>query len=97
MTTDAGVLKRKFSAKQRTLNKPGVVLCGSIEQLRALAQLNDEIGALYPSLDNALSYIPERRVERDDDGQSRNKLFCNKVWRPLRDHCRRALEQTRKS
>jgi tRNA A37 threonylcarbamoyladenosine synthetase subunit TsaC/SUA5/YrdC len=73
MTTDAGGLKRKFSAKQRALNKPGVVLCGSIEQLHALAQLNDEIGAFYqrawdddilvgcilPWKTNALSHIPD--------------------------------------
>jgi tRNA A37 threonylcarbamoyladenosine synthetase subunit TsaC/SUA5/YrdC len=47
MTTDVGGLQRKFSAKQRALNKPGVVLCGSLEQLRLLAELNDEIEALY--------------------------------------------------
>lgn len=47
MTSDVGGLKRKFSAKQRPLNKPGVVLCGSLEQLRELAETNDEIDALY--------------------------------------------------
>jgi tRNA A37 threonylcarbamoyladenosine synthetase subunit TsaC/SUA5/YrdC len=47
MTTDRGGLERKFSAKQRARNKPGVVLCGSMEQLRELAQLNDEIEAFY--------------------------------------------------
>ena len=47
MTTDAGGLKRKFSAKERALNKPGVVLCGSMEQLRELAEMNNEIDALY--------------------------------------------------
>ena len=47
MTSDIGGLERKFSAKQRALNKPGVVLCGSMEQLRKLAELNDEIDALY--------------------------------------------------
>ncbi|MEM9970539.1 MAG: Sua5/YciO/YrdC/YwlC family protein [Pseudomonadota bacterium] len=47
MTTDAAGLERKFSAKNRKRNKPGVVLCGSMEQLRALAELNDEIDALY--------------------------------------------------
>ena len=28
-------------------NKPGVVLCGSMDELRALAQLNPEIEAFY--------------------------------------------------
>ncbi|MEM1163378.1 MAG: Sua5/YciO/YrdC/YwlC family protein [Pseudomonadota bacterium] len=49
MTTDAQGLERKFSAKNRNRNKPGVVLCGSMEQLRTLAQLNDEIDAFYQS------------------------------------------------
>lgn len=47
MTTDRGGLERKFSAKERNPNKPGVVLCGSMEQLRALAQLTPEIDAFY--------------------------------------------------
>lgn len=47
MTTDRAGLERKFSAKERSLNKPGVVLCGSMEQLRALAMLNPEIEAFY--------------------------------------------------
>jgi tRNA A37 threonylcarbamoyladenosine synthetase subunit TsaC/SUA5/YrdC len=47
MATDMGGLKRKFASKQRSLNKPGVVLCGSMEQLRKLAVLNAEIDALY--------------------------------------------------
>jgi len=49
MTTDHKGLMRKFTAKQRDLNKPGVVLCGSIEQLKALAQMNAEIEAFYQS------------------------------------------------
>lgn len=47
MTSDRGGLERKFSAKQRNLNKPGVVLCGSMEQLKTLAQLTPEIEAFY--------------------------------------------------
>jgi tRNA A37 threonylcarbamoyladenosine synthetase subunit TsaC/SUA5/YrdC len=47
MTTDAQGLERKFDAKERKRNKPGVVLCGSMEQLRALAEMNEEIDALY--------------------------------------------------
>ena len=34
MATDFDRLRRKFSAKQRAFNKPGVVLCSSTAQLR---------------------------------------------------------------
>ena len=47
MTTDGPGLERKFDAKQRNRNKPGVVLCSSMEQLRELAQLSDEIEDFY--------------------------------------------------
>lgn len=47
MTSDAAGLERKFEAKERNRNKPGVVLCGSLEQLKALAQLTPEIEKLY--------------------------------------------------
>ncbi|MFS2223110.1 L-threonylcarbamoyladenylate synthase [Pantoea sp. B65] len=47
MTSDKAGLERKFEAKQRNRNKPGVVLCGSLEQLKELAQLNPEIEQLY--------------------------------------------------
>src|SRR5690606_9810427 len=47
MATDAGGLKRKFDCKMRKRNKPGVVLCSSMEQLRALAELNEEVEAFY--------------------------------------------------
>lgn len=47
MTSDGAGLERKFEAKERKRNKPGVVLCGSLEQLRELAELNPEIDAFY--------------------------------------------------
>lgn len=47
MASDGAGLERKFSAKQRNRTKPGVVLCASIEQLKELAQLNDEVLAFY--------------------------------------------------
>jgi tRNA A37 threonylcarbamoyladenosine synthetase subunit TsaC/SUA5/YrdC len=47
MTSDREGLERKFKAKERNLNKPGVVLCGSMEQLKELAQLNPEIERFY--------------------------------------------------
>lgn len=37
MTSDKEGLERKFEAKERNRNKPGVVLCGSPEQLRPRA------------------------------------------------------------
>ena len=37
MTSDKAGLERKFEAKERNRNKPGVVLCGSMDELRALA------------------------------------------------------------
>ena len=47
MTSDFIGLRRKFSAKQRARNKPGVVLCSSMQQLRLLAKMNDEVDAFY--------------------------------------------------
>ena len=47
MATDIGGLERKFDAKERNRQKPAVVLCSSLEQLRELAVLNDEIDAFY--------------------------------------------------
>lgn len=47
MTSDKAGLERKFAAKERKRNKPGVVLCGSMEQLKELAQLTPEIEAFY--------------------------------------------------
>ncbi|MEM0966279.1 MAG: Sua5/YciO/YrdC/YwlC family protein [Verrucomicrobiota bacterium] len=47
MTTDRKGLERKFRVKNRKRNKPGVVLCSSIEQLEELAELNPQIQKLY--------------------------------------------------
>jgi tRNA A37 threonylcarbamoyladenosine synthetase subunit TsaC/SUA5/YrdC len=47
MTSDREGLDRKFDAKQRNRNKPGVVLVSSLDMLRSLAQLTPEIEALY--------------------------------------------------
>jgi len=46
-TTDRIGLDRKFEAKKRPTNKPGVVLCGSMEQLKELAKMTPEIEAFY--------------------------------------------------
>lgn len=47
MTSDHQGLTRKFAAKRRRRNKPGVVLCGSLEQVKALAQMTPEIEQMY--------------------------------------------------
>lgn len=47
LTSDRKGLERKFQVKQRALTKPGVVLCGSMDQLRVLAQLTPEIDEFY--------------------------------------------------
>lgn len=75
MTTDAKGLERKFDAKMRKRNKPSVVLCGSMEQLRELAELNDEIEALYQAhwdrdilLGCILPWKEDARKHIPDDG-----------------------------
>ena len=47
MTADRAGLDVKFQVKKRPTRKPGVVLCSGIEQLKELAELNDDILALY--------------------------------------------------
>ncbi len=46
-TSDREGLERKFAVKHRKRNKPGVVLCGSVEQLKELAELTPEIENFY--------------------------------------------------
>ncbi len=73
MVSDRAGLERKFDAKVRKRNKPGVVLCGSMDELRTLAQLTPEIEAFYqahwdaeillgcilPWREDAISRIPD--------------------------------------
>ena len=47
MAADYRGLERKFASKGRRRNKPAVVLCGSMEQLDMLAELDDRIRAFY--------------------------------------------------
>ncbi|WP_178113146.1 L-threonylcarbamoyladenylate synthase [Acerihabitans arboris] len=75
MTSDATGLERKFEAKNRNRNKPGVVLCGSLEQLKELARLNPEIERLYQQHWQAdvligciLPWKEEARSRIPDDG-----------------------------
>lgn len=73
MATDVAGLERKFKAKNRKRNKPGVVLCCSMDQLRELAEINKEIedfyqthwdndillGCILPWKKTGMQYIPQ--------------------------------------
>lgn len=77
MTTDLAGLERKFEVKSRKRNKPGVVLCGSMQQLRELAEMTPEIerfyqmhwdqdvlmGCILPWKASGKKYIPEGAEE----------------------------------
>lgn len=77
MTTDLEGLEHKFEIKKRKRNKPGVVLCGSMEQLRELADMTPEIekfyqmhwdqdalmGCILPWKESGKKYIPEGAEE----------------------------------
>jgi tRNA A37 threonylcarbamoyladenosine synthetase subunit TsaC/SUA5/YrdC len=47
LAADEAGLVRKFAAKNRPRTKPGVVLCGSVEQILALAEIHEEALDLY--------------------------------------------------
>ena len=47
MTADRAGLNVKFEVKNRPSRKPGVVLCSGIDQLKELAELNEDILNLY--------------------------------------------------
>ena len=110
MTTDRGGLDRKFDAKERNLNKPGVVLCGSMEQLKALAVLNDEIEAFYqahwdadillgcilPWREDAEAYIPDDgSAELMRDGR-KTSCFVIKFGLPSEMVCKELWETQKK-
>lgn len=96
MTSDKAGLERKFEAKQRNRNKPGVVLCGSLEQLRSLAQLTPEIDTLYqrhwdedillgcilPWREDALARIPDDGVKDLMMDGRQTSCFVIKFGRP---------------
>ncbi|MFX3822725.1 translation factor (SUA5), partial [Streptococcus suis] len=75
-------LERKFDAKERKRNKPGVVLCGSMEELRELAQLTPEIDAFYQKqwdedilLGCILPWKPEAYAKLQAYGDGREELM----------------------
>ena len=84
MTADKAGLERKFDAKERKLNKPGVVLCGSMEELRELAQLTPEIDAFYQKhwdedilLGCILPWKPEAYAKLQAYGDGREELMTD--------------------
>lgn len=67
MTSDKAGLERKFEAKARNRNKPGVVLCGSMDELRALVQLIRKLKLFIKSIGMktsswAVSYHGSRKL-----------------------------------
>ncbi|WP_445115763.1 L-threonylcarbamoyladenylate synthase [Acinetobacter sp. WZC-1] len=96
MTTDRVGLERKFDAKQRKRNKPGVVLCGSLQQLRELAEMNPEIekfyeqhwqadvllGCILPWKEQGRSYIPQDGSETLMMDQRQTSCFVIKFGVP---------------
>jgi tRNA A37 threonylcarbamoyladenosine synthetase subunit TsaC/SUA5/YrdC len=81
MVTDRAGLERKFAAKSRARTKPAVVLCGSLDELRELAELNDEIeafsarhwdddillGCILPWSERGRSLLPDDAAELATD------------------------------
>jgi len=96
MATDGEGLERKFSAKQRNRNKPGVVLCASIDQLADIAQLNDEIlefyklhwdqdillGCILPWQKQGLDLIPDDGTRKLVMDDRRTSCFVIRYGRP---------------
>lgn len=84
MTADKAGLERKFEAKDRKRNKPGVVLCGSMEELRDLAQMTPEIDAFYQThwdedilLGCILPWKPEAYAKLQAYGDGREELMTD--------------------
>lgn len=92
--SDKKGLERKFSAKNRKRNKPGVVLCSSLEQLQELAEWNDEIAAVYqkcwdndvlfgailPWKESGKAYIPDGSQELMMDTRKRVVSSSNSAF-----------------
>ncbi|MBV7293681.1 L-threonylcarbamoyladenylate synthase [Corynebacterium sp. TAE3-ERU16] len=107
MATDGEGLERKFDAKQRKRNKPAVVLCASIDELKELAQVNDEIIAFYerhweqdillgcilPWREDAIAKMPDDTVrELARDGRG-TSCFVIRFGRPAEQIAAKNWEQ----
>ncbi|MGX7051273.1 L-threonylcarbamoyladenylate synthase [Leuconostoc palmae] len=96
MTSDKQGLERKFAAKNRKRNKPGVVLCGSLEQVKTLAQMTPEIekmyqkhwdddvllGCILPWKDSAKAMIPNDGSQELMMDQRETSCFVIKFGKP---------------
>lgn len=110
MTSDRKGLERKFDAKERNLNKPGVVLCGSMEQLKALAQLTPEIEAFYqahwdqdillgcilPWKGEGKAFIPNDGAKELMMDKRETSCFVIKFGRPSEQICAALWDQDKK-
>lgn len=109
-TSDREGLERKFAVKHRKRNKPGVVLCGSLEQLKELAQLTPEIenfyrtcaerdilmGCILPWKDGAQDkYMPEGAGELASDTRN-TSCFVLKFGTPGENIARELWEKDRR-
>ncbi|MEY8565285.1 Sua5/YciO/YrdC/YwlC family protein [Corynebacterium sp.] len=109
-TSDREGLERKFAVKHRKRNKPGVVLCGSMDQLRELAQLTPEIekfyqtcvdrdilmGCILPWKDGAQEkYMPEGAGELASDTRN-TSCFVLKFGTPGENIARELWEKDRR-
>lgn len=106
MTTDRKGLERKFDAKERNLNKPGVVLCGSMEQLKELAELNPEIekfyqthwdkdillGCILPWKEEGKKYIPQDGSDELMMDRRNTSCFVIKFGVPSEQICKELWE-----
>jgi len=110
MTSDRVGLDRKFDAKQRNLNKPGVVLCSSMDQLKALAEMTPEIEAFYqshwdqdvllgcilPWKEEGLKYIPDDGCKELMMDKRQTSCFVIKFGVPSEQICKELWENDQK-
>ena len=96
MTSDGVGLDRKFEAKVRRRDKPGVVLVTSLDQLRTIAQLDPEIESLYqrcwdedvllgcilPWTEAGLALLPDDEVRELAMDRRGTSCFVVKFGRP---------------
>ncbi|MDO4888712.1 MAG: Sua5/YciO/YrdC/YwlC family protein [Actinomycetaceae bacterium] len=96
MAADGPGLERKFEAKIRKREKPGVVLCSSMEQLEALAELTPEVrgfyqkhwdddillGCILPWRSDAEKYLPDESSRELARDRRETSCFIIRFGRP---------------
>ncbi|MDH2455147.1 Sua5/YciO/YrdC/YwlC family protein [Corynebacterium bovis] len=109
VTSDREGLERKFAVKNRKRNKPGVVLCGSMEQLRELAEMTPEIerfyqtcwdrdilmGCILPWREEAKALLPEGADELATDARG-TSCFVIRFGVPGENIARELFEKDRR-